>query len=167
MAAVFRVVENLTLLQAANHNLRLTVTLPDEAVSVRADGRWLRTLLVSLLEDAITNTASGFVKLWCEPGKTPDPTALYLASDRPVTGLIEARETAAAQIGQCEDVSSDIPSDTEPSSAATVQFPSPIQLSTALVLSTAQLMLPPMAGELAVLPDEDGGSVLKISLPTA
>lgn len=151
---LFRVVENLTLLQATNHNLRLAVTLPDDDVFVLADGRWLRSLLVALVEDAISNTPSGWIKLWCEPDPSLDRfKALYLASDRPFDALADA---LAASTDGAEPFLQAV------QGGATLP---PIQLSTPLVLSTAQLMLPPMGGQLELLSGEDGAQ-LKLSLPS-
>lgn len=194
VAELLQVVENLTLLQAANHNLRLTVTLPEDTVSVQADGRWLRSLLVGLMEDTINHTPSGFVKLWCEPDtqtstaqtSTIDPApapgqlAVCIASDRPVesltqtlhaiqtSGEIEAQGEAQGEAEAGPDAErSDA---TSPSPGDVVNRPPlpPIYLSTGLVLSTAQLMLPPMAGQITVLPGPEGsGSIIKVLLPNA
>ncbi|MEL6138265.1 MAG: HAMP domain-containing sensor histidine kinase [Cyanobacteria bacterium J06628_6] len=149
VAELFRVIENLTLLQAANHNLRLKVTMPDEETTASGDGRWLRTLLVSLVEDAISNTALGFVNLWCEQGGE-NRVALCLSSDRPVGEINLAVEADGYNANP------------------DLADPSTIRLSTELVLSTAQMMLPPMDGRLEILASQEdsAASVLKLWLPS-
>ncbi len=158
VAELFRIVENLTLLQATNHNLRLTVTLPAETQSVCADGRWLRSLLVSLVEDAISNTPSGHIKLSSQ-SVAGDKILLCIASDRPAASLVQALDA----IGQADTT----PTDTNAESIATTASLPPIHLSTGLVLSIAQLMLPQMFGQLDIDSDNNGGAIVKISLPVA
>lgn len=90
---IFQSVQALTQLQAANRNVRLTVTLPPPALQVVSDPQWLSLLLVNLVEDAISTQPLGVLHLWSEL-HTSGQVAIYLQTERLLTE-IQAAESAA------------------------------------------------------------------------
>ena len=49
-------VEMLTTLQAANQNVRFSVESPMETIEVMSDPKWLKNILVSLIQDTVAHT---------------------------------------------------------------------------------------------------------------
>lgn len=66
---VFQEVEELTYMLAANRNFPLQICLPPSEIYVLADKRWLRQILVSLIDNTISRMESGYICLFI---KSPD-----------------------------------------------------------------------------------------------
>lgn len=62
---------NLTYLLAANRNYPFTLSLPDPEIHILADSRWLKQVLINLIDTTITQMEEGNI---------------YLSSNLPVTG---------------------------------------------------------------------------------
>lgn len=66
---VFQEVEELTYMLAANRNFPLQICLPPSEIYVLADKRWLRQILVSLIDNTISTMELGYICLFI---KSPD-----------------------------------------------------------------------------------------------
>jgi len=133
-------VEMLTTLQAANQNVRYRVDAPTDEIEIVTDAKWLKNILVSLIQDAITQTKT--MRLGIE--HQADTVVIFVESDRPAHTLqteLESIETLPP---------------TEETKGATITNVEEIQLSTGLTLATAQTALPLIEGEFAIaaLPEE-------------
>lgn len=63
LAKILQEVNNITYMVAANRNLSLRVVLPDPEIYVLADYRWLRQILVNLVDTAINQMEFGSICL--------------------------------------------------------------------------------------------------------
>lgn len=114
LSRVLEEVYNLTHLPAANRSLRLSVSLPDPEIYVKADQRRLRQVLVNLVDTAITlmqegsihisaqsSPASGYAYIWID-AECPETTwsePLDLLTTEPKTGDRLAEQTAQLSPG--------------------------------------------------------------------
>ncbi|MBE9076399.1 HAMP domain-containing histidine kinase [Romeria aff. gracilis LEGE 07310] len=137
LAPMLAEVKTLTEHQAANRSLHLTIEQPDESKTgeskIVTDPAWLKTLLVSLVQDAIANSAENTLRLWVEP--LDDGVGICLERDRTAAQL--QNELAEVADGTLKEVE---------------RTAAPVQLSTGLVLATAQLALEYLNGQLEILP---------------
>lgn len=144
LSTLFKTVQELTRLQAVNHNLRLTFKPTD--LLVASDLKWLQMMLISLIDDAITATQLGEITL--SAVADGDYVQLNLATDRPASDLSVRLDTSL--YGREVDLSN----------------LSSVYLSTGLTLAIAEEMVKALKGEL-ILPTEDGTAVITIKLPAA
>lgn len=144
LSALFKTLQELTHLQAANHNLRLTFKPTDLLVS--SDLKWLQMMLISLIDDAITATKLGDIVL--EAVAEGDHIHLNLTSDRDANELNVRLDTSL--YGREVDLSN----------------LSSVYISTGLTLAVAQEMVKAMKGEL-ILPMDAETAVITIKLPVA
>ncbi|MBE9198395.1 MULTISPECIES: HAMP domain-containing sensor histidine kinase [unclassified Nodularia (in: cyanobacteria)] len=88
LATVLQEVNNLTYMLAANRNFPLRVVLPDPEIYVLADYRWLRQILVNLVDTAIAQMQFGSICLSCSflPKSNPN-NPLYIWLDVPTHAL--------------------------------------------------------------------------------
>ncbi|MBX2864942.1 MAG: HAMP domain-containing histidine kinase [Leptolyngbyaceae cyanobacterium MAG.088] len=142
---LFNTLEELTRLQAANHNLRLTFKPTDLAVA--SDLKWLQMMLISLIDDAITSTKLGDVTLEALADADEEYVLLRLAADRPVSDLSVRLDTSL--YGREVDLSNI----------------SSIYLSTGLTLAVAKEMVKALKGDL-ILPTEEGEPIITVKLPS-
>ena len=144
LGALFKTLQDLTHMQAANSNLRLTFKPTD--LSVCSDIKWLQMMLISLIDDAITSTKLGDITL----GAMADGehVLLTLEADRPTSDLNVRLDTSL--YGREVDLSN----------------LSSVYLSTGLTLAIAQEMATALNGELR-LPGEEDTSIITIKLPIA
>jgi K+-sensing histidine kinase KdpD len=151
VAALFESVKALSQLQAANHNLRYEVILPSPDLMVMSDSQWLQTLLINLIEDAISNSHLGTLRLWAGLNGDPQKVDLCLQADRPLSDLQTSLQalpyTPAIDIANLEN----------------------IRLSTRLTLAVAQTMLVSLQGQLSLEapPDTDQVALIRCTLPRA
>ncbi|MGB3293174.1 MAG: HAMP domain-containing sensor histidine kinase [Phormidesmis sp.] len=147
-------VEMLTALQAANQNVRYTVEPVDEDIQVVTDSKWLKNILVSLIQDAIPHSK----KLRLAVEKTAGSIAVVIESDRPATDLQAELDSIATAI--------DLSSEAAPDLSLEVEN---IQLSTGLVLATAYTALPLIEGSFSIEPHSDLArhSYLRCTFPSA
>ena len=144
LPTLFKTLQELTRLQAANHNVRLTFTPNDLWVS--SDLKWLQMMLISLIDDAITATKLGEITL--EAVAEGDHIHLRLIADRAASELSIRLDTSL--YGREVDLSN----------------LSSVYISTGLTLAVAQEMVKALKGEL-ILPADDGDAVVTIKLPLA
>ena len=85
LATVLQEVNNLTYMLAANSNFPLRVVLPDPEIYVLADYRWLRQILVNLVDTAIAQMQFGSICLSSNFSPTND--TLYIWLDVPTHTL--------------------------------------------------------------------------------
>jgi K+-sensing histidine kinase KdpD len=85
LATVLQEVNNLTYMLAANRNFPLRVVLPDPEIYVLADYRWLRQILVILVDTAIAQMQFGSICLSSNFSPTND--TLYIWLDVPTHTL--------------------------------------------------------------------------------
>jgi signal transduction histidine kinase len=89
---VFGEVEELTYMLAANRNFPLQICLPPSEIYVLADKRWLRQILVSLIDNTISRMESGYICLFIKSldgNITTDINShLYICLDLPGNTVI-------------------------------------------------------------------------------
>lgn len=90
LAAVLQEVNNLTYMLAANRNFPLRVVLPDPEIYILADYRWLRQILVNLLDTAIAQMQFGSISL--SSSLSPTNNTVYIFLDVP-THTVTASES--------------------------------------------------------------------------
>lgn len=132
LAPILAEVETLTQHQAANRSLRLMIEQPAE-LTIVTDPTWLKTVLVSLVQDAIANSEENTLRLWVE--QLDDGAGICLERDRASAQL--QNELAEVADGTLKEVE---------------RTAAPVRLSTGLVLATAQLALEYIDGQLEILP---------------
>lgn len=142
LKTLFKTLEELTRLQVANHNLRLTLKPTD--LSVVSDLKWLQMMLISLIDDAITSTKLGDITL--EALADGEYVLLKIEADRPVGELSVRLDTSL--YGREVDLSN----------------LSSVYLSTGLTLAVAQEMAKALNGEL-LLPTANEAPIITVKLP--
>ncbi|MBE9067850.1 HAMP domain-containing histidine kinase [Leptolyngbya cf. ectocarpi LEGE 11479] len=144
LATLFKTLQDLTRLQAANSNVRLTFKPTD--LLVASDLKWLQMMLISLIDDAITTTKLGDITLAALADE--EYVLLRLEADRPASDLSVRLDTSL--YGREVDLSN----------------LSSVYLSTGLTLAVAQEMLKALNGEL-ILPAADDAPIITVKLPAA
>ena len=139
-------VEMLTALQAANQNVRYSVDLPDDTLEVVTDAKWLKNLLVSLIQDTVAHTK--LMRIAVE--HSAETVAIVIESDRSSQTLQQALEDISAQ---AQHPPSPAAVQTPPSENSTLE--ADIHLSTGLILSTACIALPIIKGAFKINPHPD------------
>ena len=137
-------VEMLTTLQAANQNVRFSVESPMETIEVMSDPKWLKNILVSLIQDTVAHTK--LMRLAVEQ------------SDEAITVVIESDRTAQTLQAALNKISEQTPAPSP--SRPSPPSPQPpthtnIQLSTGLLLSTAHIALPIIKGAFKIVSHPD------------
>ena len=135
-------VEMLTTLQAANQNIRYTVTSPADEVEIQTDARWLKNILISLIQETIPNAKQ--VTLSVET--TTEHVEIVLTCDRAAAQLQSELATIQQAAALPEAQSPDSPKQLDPNS---------IELSTGLVLATADIALPLIGGTFTITGNEE------------
>ena len=150
-------VEMLTTLQAANQNIRYTVTSPTNEVEIQTDAKWLKNILVYLIQDAIPNTKFLTVSV----NQTEQSIMISVTSDRKPASLQSDLNSINAT-----DALPTSPSDSATSEPKTPDANS-LTLSTGLILATAQTALPLINGKFSIEENVNAeGSQLCLSFPT-
>jgi K+-sensing histidine kinase KdpD len=166
-------VEMLTALQAANQNVRYTVEAPADELTVHTDAKWLKTILVSLIQDAIPHTK--ILRLGVEQ------------AEQSVVIVVECDRAASSLQSELDNISQAANSSVEPSTAVKSSISQQIsqhstddalqsarnisieniQLSTGLILATAHTALPLINGEFAIAahPESSERCCLRCSFP--
>ncbi|OUL32577.1 sensor histidine kinase [Nostoc sp. T09] len=85
LAELLQEVYNLTYMLAANRNFSLQVSPPDSEIYVLADPRWLRQVLLNLVDTAITQMEEGTISISTSASPTKQSTYIWL--DVPVHAL--------------------------------------------------------------------------------
>ncbi|MEM7062151.1 MAG: HAMP domain-containing sensor histidine kinase [Cyanobacteria bacterium P01_B01_bin.77] len=144
LATLFKTLQELTRLQAANRNVRLTFKPTD--LLVVSDLKWLQMMLISLIDDAITATKLGDITL--AASADGEYVLLRLEADRSASDLSVRLDTSL--YGREVDLSN----------------LSSVYLSTGLTLAIAQEMLKALNGEL-ILPTDNDAPIVTVKLPAA
>ncbi len=146
-------VEMLTTLQAANQNVRYTVEPVADEIQVLTDSKWLKNILVSLIQDAIAHTK----KLRLAIEQSAESIAIVIECDRPAEQLQSELNNIAEAV--------DLPPEDGPNLPVPIED---IQLSTGLILATAQTALPIIRGQFVIAPSPEGKqrSHLRCEFPT-
>ena len=144
LKTLFKTLEELTRLQAANSNLRLTFKPTN--LSVVSDPKWLQMMLISLIDDAITSTKLGDITL--EAIEEGEYVMLRLEADRSVDELSVRLDTSL--YGREVDLSN----------------LSSVYLSTGLTLAVAQEMAKSLNGDL-LLPTAADTPIITVKLPVS
>ncbi|MBI1242617.1 MAG: sensor histidine kinase [Nostoc sp. RI_552] len=85
LATILEEVDKLTYMLVANRNLPLRVVLPDPEIYVLADYRWLRQILLNLVDTAIAQMHFGSISL--STSFSPTNNTLYIWLDLPTHAL--------------------------------------------------------------------------------
>ncbi|MEM9946601.1 MAG: HAMP domain-containing sensor histidine kinase [Cyanobacteria bacterium P01_D01_bin.36] len=142
----------LTQLQAANQNVRYTVDSPTGTLEVMTDAKWLKSLLVSLIQDAIAHTKT--LRLAVE--QTETTIAIVIESDRTAQTLQQELENISTQAIQAPAATH--AAATNPTKASLIQSiikAEDIHLSTGLIAATAHTALPIIKGTFTISPHPD------------
>lgn len=145
LAPLFEQVQELTQLQVADRNLRLTVDYPEPTMSVQADPAWLSNLLVALIEMAVAGDDRGTLRLGTALPQCDDNTyGIWLEDDRLTTPWQEPLPLPPTPEFSLDDT-----------------------LSTSLRMSLVNAMTVALGGQLTIVAsaDKSGGTRLQITLP--
>ncbi|MEM6520930.1 MAG: HAMP domain-containing sensor histidine kinase [Cyanobacteria bacterium P01_D01_bin.71] len=144
LAEVFTQVKDLTQMQVADRNLRLTVELPKPDIKIQTDSAWLRNLLTLLIEMAVDGSDRGNLHLRLAVPVNDDMSIIWLEDDRPTPAWQEAAQGPSLQEFDLNDT-----------------------LSTSLRMSLAEAMTMAMGGRLSLLSltTEKVPTRLQIALP--
>lgn len=146
LAGLLREVYDLTQLQARDRNLRFAQPECEPGLYTLIDPRWLRQVLISLIDMAIKQMPEGNISLTATRSPEAGQLALCLTDQRPASAWSEALSLL----------------ETEPDDPAT--FPSP-----GLNLLNSQLLLEKMGGRLELIAPEtseaDSPGRLLITIP--
>lgn len=138
-------VEMLSALQAANENVRYSVESPETEVVVHTDGKWLKNILLSLIQDAISHTK--LLRLALESDE--QTVAVVIECDRSAANLQSELDSVADALTLFQG-SEALP--VEPNPPLSLAQIENLQLSTGLVLATANTALPAIQGEFSIAP---------------
>ncbi|MEM1281623.1 MAG: histidine kinase dimerization/phospho-acceptor domain-containing protein [Cyanobacteria bacterium P01_H01_bin.152] len=144
LAEVFTQVKDLTQMQVADRNLRLTVELPKLDIKIQTDSAWLCNLLTLLIEMAVDGSDRGNLHLRLAVPGNDDMSIIWLEDDRPTPAWQEAAQCPSLQEFDLNDT-----------------------LSTSLRMSLAEAMTTAMGGRLSLLSltTEKVPTRLQIALP--
>lgn len=165
-------VEMLTALQAANQNIRYTVTAPTDTLEIRTDRKWLKNTLVSLIQDAIAHTK--LLSLSLDEGETE--VAIVIECDRSATELKSEYDSLSKVITdssrdsqpQTDQLQTDQSQDNQDQAIGANRFrsqssqPQTLQLSTALILATATTTLPLINGRFEIASHPSAGDRVRL-----
>ena len=161
LAKVLQEVNNLTYMLAANRNFPLRIVLPDPEIYVLVDYRWLRQILVNLVDTAIAQMQFGSICL--SSSFSPTNNTIYIWLDVPTHALTTAESIDQLKL---EVKSSEIDEDkTTFSPGMNLLFnqtllevmggkleivPSPITEETTEELTRLQISIPPVIPEVGL-----------------
>lgn len=160
-------VERLTQLQAKNRNLQLHIPLPTSEQYVLADPRWLRQVLVNLVDTVITQVPEGEIELATQISPEAGAISFTIANSY-LTSLfsepIDLLQPAIVETANLLSENSIAPTITVQRQAIArsqqTQFPSP-----GLRLILSQSIMQRMNGQLEILPPLADASANGATLP--
>lgn len=136
-------VEMLTTLQAANQNVRYTVDEIADEKEIRTDAKWLKNVLVSLVQEAIAHTKA--IRLGIE--ERENSTVIFVESDR----TAQALQSEMQKTVECIDQPSPEEAHKKAVSKTDIQSIDNMQLSTGLILSMARTAISTIGGEFVIV----------------
>ncbi|RCJ41040.1 histidine kinase [Nostoc minutum NIES-26] len=154
LAEVLQEVNQLTYMLAANRNFPLRVLLPDPGIYVLADHRWLRQVLVSLVDTAIAQMEEGSIHI--SSSLSPTNKTVRICLDVPVHALPDSE---SIDIIKSEEM---LPHNNDENPA----------LSAGMKLLLNQTLLEVMGGKLEIMPlatneQTNNYTRLQMSIPLA
>ena len=154
LAEILEAVHRLTHLQAANRNLKLQILPPESAVYVLADARWLRQVLVNLVDTSIAlmaDVGEGYVRLSVKVVPAVGQAKILIEDQRPAGGWAEPLALMQDR-GGAKNQDETKASLLAIAAQATEQLPERVNhLSPGLTLALNQTILECMQGRLDVL----------------
>lgn len=138
-------VQHFTQLQAQNRSLRLEFEPPEPYVYVLADSRWLRQLLMTLIDMPITLMQEGYIRLKTSTDADLQRVHIWVDDQRPVefwsepVELLKTLKDEASQLAEKQDIEQQIQSRLNAAS------------SSSLNLLIIQTLLELMGGHLTVV----------------
>lgn len=90
LAEILAEVYQQTHLQAANRNLQLTIEPPDPEIYVLADSRWLRQVLVNLVDSPLKVMQEGSVRVSTHLDPTSELVQIWIEDQRPASTWSES-----------------------------------------------------------------------------
>ena len=138
-------VEMLTALQAANQNVRYRVDEIADELEIRADAKWLKHILTSLIQDAVAHTKVMRLGTEAHEGKV----AVFVESDRPAQAL----QSELEQVAEFLEAPSEPLAPKHSDKYSAEDFAENIenmQLSTGLVLAMAKTAASAIGGEFII-----------------
>lgn len=151
LATILQEVNKLTYMLAANRNLPLRILLPDPEIYVLADYRWLRQILVSLVDTAIAQMQEGSICI--SSSASCESHLLYISLDVPTYAV-----TQSEPIDFIQSLEQHLQIDEDNTT-----------LSPGMKLLLNQTLLEVMRGKLEILPSPDNDELtrLQVSIPQA
>lgn len=149
-------VEMLTALQAANQNVRFSVQAPADELEIHTDAKWLKHILVSLIQDAISHTKTlslAVTKAQHTVTITIECDSASTKTDRSAAGLQAELAVIAHFTETTPEPTSEPPSIAEISAEA--EAATTLQLSTGIVLAMAHTALPLIQGAFSITTNPD------------
>ncbi|HEY9630149.1 MAG TPA: HAMP domain-containing sensor histidine kinase [Coleofasciculaceae cyanobacterium] len=150
---VFAEVQYFVQLLAQNRNIRLEVTPPDPDLYVQADPRWLRQILISLIDAPLLLMQEGYIRLKSQVDLERQQVQIWVEDERPVEFWRESSDLLEAVNGK--SLNPNVVTDPQLANAqlvkaelqeAIAKIPSP-----GLTLLIIQTLLDEMAGHLEIL----------------
>lgn len=103
---VLAAVEQATHLQAKNRNLQLEIQPPDPEVTVLTDERWLRQVLIQLIDMPLSVMQQGFVRLTVQVNQESQQAQIQIEDQRPADCWQDSLDQMASfdsKLGQASD----------------------------------------------------------------
>ncbi|HEY9643200.1 MAG TPA: HAMP domain-containing sensor histidine kinase [Coleofasciculaceae cyanobacterium] len=141
-------VQHFTQLQAQNRSLRLEIALPDPDLYVLADPRWLRQVLISLIDMPISLMQEGYIRLKTQIEPEQQQVNIWIEDQRPAEfwrdpiDWLQTVKSSALQVTPGQTVVQAALAEAE----GTGKLPSP-----GLNLLVVQTLLEMMGGRLEIL----------------
>jgi hypothetical protein len=132
LTGVLTEVYQATALIARDRNRPLQLSLPEAAIAVWADQRWLRQVLLNLVSDALAIQAEGAIHLSAQASPATSCAYIWLADQRPASAWSEWVDTLRSPLP--------VPDNADP------------RLSSGLTLLINQIILEQMQGQLEIVP---------------
>ncbi|BAY39194.1 histidine kinase [Nostoc sp. NIES-2111] len=88
LAEILQEVHNLTYMLAVDRNLKLQILPPDPEIYVLADPKWLRQVLLNLVDTAISQMKEGSISISAKPA--PTSKKIYIWLDIPSHALVKS-----------------------------------------------------------------------------
>ncbi|QLE59014.1 sensor histidine kinase KdpD [Nostoc sp. TCL26-01] len=154
LVEILQEVYNLTYMLAVDRNLKLQVLSPDAEIYVLTDPRWLKQVLLNLVDTAIAQMKEGSIDI--STSLAPTSNDIYIWLDLPTHALPMSESMDLLQLTQ--------------SSAPTDKNPAALSPSMKLLLN--QKLLAVMGGKLEILPlpnspETEAQTRLQLSIPLA
>ena len=158
LAEVLQEVHNLTYILAANRNFRFHLLLPDPEIYVLADPRWLRQVLLNLVDTTIAQMEEGGISISTQPSQTSNFIYIWLDVPNDTVPGSEPIDLMKSEKGEKSEIQVSL---TDKNKTA---------LSPGMKLLLNQTLLEAMGGKLEIVPSPMQKSTenltrLQVSIP--